>query len=87
MKNATYLNILVRVLFIYLESLSSSDIKKSFKNTGIIKANGELSSIITVLPWSRASHALSGLSVVIAVGNIVFVSLFNKCFNVPVSVI
>ena len=73
-KNAVYLNILVNVLFMYLESLSSSDIKKSLNDIGIIKAKGELSMIITVLPFSRASHTLSGLSVDIIVGKILLYS-------------
>ena len=57
----------------YLESLSSCDRKKSFRKAGIIMANGLLSTSNTVLPFNREFTTLSGLSVVMVVGNIVFV--------------
>ena len=42
--------------------------------------------IITSLPFNRLLTTLSGLSVVIIVGNIVFVSFSIRCFKVPESV-
>ena len=85
-KNARYLSILVRVLFMYLESLSSCDRKKSFRKAGIIMANGLLSTSNTVLPFNREFTTLSGLSVVMVVGNIVFVSSSIRYFSVPESI-
>jgi len=43
-------------------SLSSCDRKKSFISTGMIKAKGQLSTRMTVLPFNRADTTLSGLS-------------------------
>ena len=70
----------------YLESLSSCDRKKSFRKAGIIMANGLLSTSNTVLPFNREFTTLSGLSVVMVVGNIVFVSSSIRYFSVPESI-
>ena len=86
-KNAIYLIILVKLTFMLLPYGSSALKKKSFKTAGNIMAYGEPSTSIAILPRSNAFATLSGLWVVIIVGNTDLFSFSIKFLIFPLAVI